>query len=255
MGNQLTEKMSRGEPVIGTFSHIGSGTAIECLGLCGLDFVVIDTEHGPFSVQDAMDYIRAAEIRGMAPVVRVQDYSRPSLHKALNCGAKAIIIPCMERVEEIRALVDQGKFYPKGQHCFPYARNACWGTDSGADLVGFFNRNNESTLLVPQCETQGFLDNIEEIIRIDGIDGVFVGPFDLTTAMGIPGQFNDSRFIAARARILKACKDAGKFAWIFSPNAEAAKNNLADGFDGTAVSMDTVVFMNGFRALLEQIKS
>jgi len=253
MENKLKTKMNRGEAVYGTFTHIGGGTAVECLGLAGLDFVVIDTEHGPFSVQDAMELIRAAELRGMTPVVRVQDYSRPSLHKMLNCGAKAIIIPCMESVEEVKLLVEQGKFYPRGKHCFPYSRNSCWGQESSGHLTEFFNKNNENTLLVPQCETIGFLDHIDEIMAIDGVDGVFVGPFDLTTDMGIPGEFTAPRYLEARKRILKACHDNGKFAWIFSPDSLAAQKNVADGFDGAAISMDTVVYTNAFKKIMEEL--
>lgn len=254
MENKLRQKMQRGEKVVGTFTHIGGGVAIECLGLAGMDFVVIDTEHAPFGQQDAMDMIRAAEIRGITPVVRVQDYSRPSLHRALNSGAKALIIPCMETVEEVRLLCEQGKFYPRGRHCFPYSRNSGWGADSAGRLTEFFDENNENTLLVPQCETVGFLNNIEEILRFDGIDGVFVGPFDLSTDMGMPGNFTHPDFLAARQRILKACKDAGKFAWIFSPSSEAAIKNFADGFDGAAVSMDTVVYTNSFKQMVDEIR-
>ncbi len=255
MENKLKEKMKRGEKLVGTFTHIGGGVAIECLGIAGLDFVVIDTEHAPFSPQDAMDWIRAAEVRGITPIVRVQDHSRPSLHKMINSGAKALIIPCMETVDEVKKLLEQGKFYPKGRHCFPYSRNSGWGADSAGRLMPFFNENNDNVLLVPQCETVGFLNNIEEILSFDGIDGVFVGPYDLSSDMGIPEQFTHPDFLAARQRILKACKEAGKFAWAFSPNSEAAKKNFADGFDGAAVSMDTVMYTNAYRKMLEDIRA
>jgi len=252
--NQLKVKMERGEKVVGTLTHLGGSTTIECLGLAGLDFVVIDTEHAPFTTQDTMDYIRAAELRGITPVVRVQDYSRPSLHKMLNSGAKALIIPCMETVEEVKALVSEGKYYPKGKHNFPYARNSSWGVESATRLRGFLDENNENTLIIPQCETQGFLDNIEEIVRIDGVDGVFVGPWDLTTGMGIPEEFTNPLYLNARKRIIKACHDAGKFAWIFSPSGAVAKQNLKDGFDGTAVLIDTVVYINAFKQLYMEVK-
>jgi 4-hydroxy-2-oxoheptanedioate aldolase len=113
----------------------------------------------------------------------------------------------------------------------------------------------ENTLLIPQCETVGFLKHIEEIVKIDGVDGIFLGPYDLTTDMGIPEQFTNPDFLKARTRILRACKDAGKFAWIFSPNSTVAKKNLADGFDGTAVSIDTVIYIDAFKALVNEIRN
>lgn len=138
MNNPIKDKIKRGEPVIGTVAQLGGASSIECLGLAGLDFVVIDTEHGPFSVQDAMDYIRAAECSGITAMVRVPDYTRPSLHRMINCGAKGIVIPCMENMEEVRLLLEQVRLFPKGKHCFPYARNSGWATRSAGRLTDFY---------------------------------------------------------------------------------------------------------------------
>ena len=254
MANRLKEKIKRGEPVVGTVAQLGGGTSIECLGLAGLDFVVIDTEHGPFSVQDTMDYIRAAETGGITPVVRVPDYTRPSLHRMINCGAKGIIVPCMENMEEIRLLVEQGRLSPKGKHCFPYARNSGWAQRSAGRLSEFYEEVNEDVLIIPQCETVGLLNHIEEVMQVPDIDGIFLGPYDLSTDMGISGQFTHPDFLEARARILKACKDAGKPAISFSPDVAAARKNLADGFAGVALSIDAVEFIRTFKALVKEVK-
>lgn len=254
MANKLKEKAARGEPIIGTVSHLGSGTVIECLALAGLDFAVIDTEHGMFSYQDTLNYVRAAEAMGIVPVVRVPDYTRPSLHRMINLGAKGIIVPCIETVEEIRLLVEQAKYYPQGRHCFPYSRNSQWSQRSAGRLTEFFAEANDEVLIIPQCETVGCLNHIEEIVAIDGIDGIFFGPYDLSTDMGIPGQFEHPDFLKARSRILDACKNAGKLAVVFSPSLEAAKKNLSDGFGGTALCMDTVVFTNAFKAMTSELR-
>ncbi len=255
MSNKLKEKVARGEKILGSVSHLGSGTAIECMALAGLDFVVIDGEHGPFSYQDAMDYVRAAEAKGIVPIIRVPDYTRPSLHRMINCGAKGIIVPCIENVDEIKKLLEQVKYYPMGKHCFPYARNSDWSHRSYGRLTDFFKEANDEVIVIPQCETVGCLENIEEIINLYGIDGIFLGPYDLTTDMGIPGQFDHPDYLKARQRILTACENAGKVAVVFSPNAEAAIKNLSDGFSGTAINIDTVVFMNAFKSLVNEIRS
>lgn len=254
MGNQLKEKIKRGEPIVGTVAQLGGGTSIECLGLAGLDFVVIDTEHGPFSVQDAMDYIRAAEVSGITAVVRVPDYTRPSLHRMINCGAKGIIVPCMENMEEMKLLIEQGRLSPRGKHCFPYARNSGWSQKSKGRLNEFYEEVNEDVLIIPQCETVGLLNHIEEVMALDDIDGIFLGPYDLSTDMGIPGEFTNPRFLEARARVLKACQNAGKPAISFSPDVAAARKNLADGFAGVALSIDAVEFINTFKKLVGEVK-
>lgn len=254
MANLLKEKIKRGEPVVGTVAQIGGGTSIECLGLAGLDFVVIDTEHGPFSIQDTMDYIRAAECSGTTAVVRVPDYTRPSMHRMINCGSKGLIIPCMENMDEVKLLVEQARLFPRGKHCFPYARNSGWATKSAGRLKDFYEDTNNDVLLIPQCETVGFLNIVEEVAKMEEIDGIFFGPYDLSTDMGISGQFTNPDFLRAREKIIKACKAANKPAISFSPNIEAAKKNLADGFSGVCISIDAVEFINTFKSILKAIK-
>jgi len=101
MRNEIRQKLQDGEKVIGTFFEIGGATAVECLGLADLDFFIIDTEHGPFDVESSSDFIRAAELRKIAPFVRIKDATRSSVLKMLDIGAKALIIPCINSVEEV----------------------------------------------------------------------------------------------------------------------------------------------------------
>ncbi len=255
MSNPIKEKIRRGEPVIGTVAHLGGANSIECLGSTGLDFVVIDMEHGPFSMQDALDDIRAAECGGITAVVRVPDYTRPSLHRVINCGAKGIVIPCMENLEEVHLLLEQVRMFPVGKHCFPYARNSGWSQKSAGRLMNFYKEVNDDVLVIPQCETVGFLNHIEEIMAMDEIDGVFFGPYDLSTDMGISGQFDHPEFLKARQRIIDACKQVGKPGISFSPDIAAAKKNLADGFAGVAISIDAVEFIKTFQSIVNGIRN
>lgn len=252
----LRKKMNEGTPVIGTFAHLGGPVTIECLGLAGLDFVVIVTEHGPFDYSDAIEMVRAAEIVNLAPIIRVCDHTRPSLHKALNTGCAGLIIPCIRTLDEIYDMPEEARYYPKGRHCFPYARNSMWNTKIAAEgLEQYFARANKETLIIPQCETVGFLENAETIMAMPEIDGLFVGPYDLSTDMGIPAQFDHPDFLAARKRLLKACSDNNKFAWAFCPNPETAKKNQADGFKGSAICMDTGVYTSAYKQMVEKMRS
>ncbi len=185
-----------------------------------------------------MELIRAAELRGITPLVRVKDVTRPSILKMLDIGAKGLVIPCVETVEQVKKIVEYGKYYPVGRRGFFCARSAGYGFDSFAqDIDEYFNTCNENTLILPQCETQGSLDNIEEIVNIEGVDGIFIGPYDLSIGMGIPGQFDKPEFIKAIDRILKACKDAGKFAFIYAGTTDVAKKHINDGFNGVAINI------------------
>lgn len=254
MINLLKQKMLDGQKVIGTFFELGGSTAVECLGISGLDFIIIDTEHGPFDIESSMDFIRAAELRNITSFARIKDISRPSVLKMLDIGAQGLIVPCVESVEQVKKLVEWAKYYPVGKRGFFMARPSGYGFESFAQNVDeYFNICNKETLLIPQCETIECLENIEKIASIEGVDGIFIGPYDLSIGMGKPAQFNDPDFLRAIARILKACKDAGKFSFIYTGSVSAAKQYLSEGFDGVAVSMDANILINAYKALIGEV--
>lgn len=255
MKNKLKEKLLLGDKVLGTFFHLGSNTAVECLGLSGLDFFIIDTEHGPFDVETSMDFIRTAELGNITPFVRIKDVTRTSVLKMLDAGAKGLIIPCVDTVEQVRNIVEWGKYYPLGRRGFFPGRPSGYGFKNFAlSLDNYFKTCNEETLLIPQCETIGFLNNIEEIVNIDGVDGIFIGPYDLSIAMGKPAQFNDPEFLEAVSRVLKACKKAKKFSFIYTGSNDAARNYFEEGFDGVAINFDAAIYISAYKNIIKGIK-
>lgn len=255
MKNKVISKLKNGESVIGTFFEIGGATAVECLGISNLDFLIIDTEHGPFDVESSLSYIRAAELKGITPFVRIKNKSRDSILKMLDIGAQGIVIPCIETVDEVKKIVEYGKYSPVGSRGFFYGRVAEYGYGEVAKTVdNYFKTCNEETLLLPQCETMGCLENIEEIAGLDGVDGIFIGPYDLSIGMGKTAEFKDPEFIAAIDRILKACKNAGKYAFIYTGNTKVAKQYIKDGFDGVAINTDVSVYINAFKSMIKEVK-
>ena len=110
-------------------------------------------------------------------------------------------------------------------------------------------------MLIPQCETLGCLDQIEEIAALDGVDGIFIGPYDLSTALGCPGQFQSPAFLHAVERIVRACKASGKFVTIYANNAAESRAYFERGFDGVAVATDTSHYIQAFCQLLADIRA
>ena len=153
------EKLNEGRGVVGTFCHLGGAAVAECLALSGLDYVIIDNEHGPFSEESTGEMIRALQLHGTEPFVRVRDSSRAALLRALDVGARGIIVPNLQSVEETRALVEHAKFFPLGSRGFAFSRSANFGFSR--ELEGgvneFFRATNRNTILMPQCETLGAL--------------------------------------------------------------------------------------------------
>ena len=250
MNNPVREKMLRGEKTLGTFMELGSATVAEAIALSGLDFLIVDTEHGAYDPLSALDYIRAAKLHGTTPFARVQEISRPAILKLLDAGAMGLIIPCVNTVAEAESIVAYGKYLPLGNRgVAASAGTAFWYEDYAQHgLPAYFETSNRETMLFPQCETLGCLEHLEEIVALPGIDGIFVGPFDLSTAMGIPGEFDKPEFQDALRHIQWVCKAAGKPSMIFAGSVEAARADLAMGYDSVAYSMDAFLLTEACKA-------
>lgn len=245
-------KLAAGEGVIGTFCHLGSPAVAECLSLSGLDYVIIDTEHAPFTDESTAGMVRAMQLHEAEPFVRVRDSSRAAVLHALDLGARGVVVPDVQSAEEARRLVSYAKYFPQGSRGFAFARSAKYGLSPDlTDVGGYFRKANRHTLLMPQCETLGALEAIEDIAAIDGIDGVFVGPYDLSVALGAPAQFSTPLFRAALGRILGACRTSGKLAFIYANTMDEAKECFRRGYHGAAVGTDTAFLMKGLRSMLD----
>ena len=253
--NRVLEKFQRGEKSVGTFTHMKSTVAIEAMGYTGLDYVLIDSEHFAVDGDFIGSAITAADAAGITPFVRIKDCTRPSVLRPLDLGAKGLIVPAVESVEEVRSLIEYAKFAPLGNRGFCPTRDGGWGFDEASQQGGtaYMERSNRETMLIPQCETAGALEHIEEIAALDGVDGIFVGPNDLSIALGCPLQMDAPAMREALTRILAACNKNGKPALIFSGNAAAAKENLAAGFDSVTVGLDVMALIQSYRNLIGEI--
>lgn len=257
MKNALREKFKNKEPALGTFFNMGDMSCMECLGYTGLDFVIVDTEHGPFDTETMMDLIRAAESVRLTPVVRIADVSHKEIQRAADCGAEGLIVPCLRTVEEYKKLVALAKYPPLGNRGFIKGRGCGFGNQEWAagTLSEFMENSNEKLLVLPQCETVESLAHIEEIASLPGIDGIFIGPFDLSISMGIPGEFGHQDFKAAVEKIAAAFHREGKPVYIYANNAAETRAYMAAGMDGIAVSLNSIIFTDAYKKLVAEIRS
>jgi 4-hydroxy-2-oxoheptanedioate aldolase len=254
MKNTIREKFEQNKKTLGTFTHLQSGNAIECLGYANLDYVIIDMEHSAIATEGAERGIAAAKESGIEPFVRVNEILRSPILKMLDAGAKGLIVPCVETVEQVKQLVQYAKFIPVGARGFCPTRGGGWGfaPHASGSIADYMQTCNRETLLLPQCETIGCLENIEDIAALEGVDGIFIGPFDLSIAMGKPAQFDDLEFKQAISRILKACKAAKKMCFIFAASTEAANKYFEDGFDSVTIGLDTNILINAYRDIVSK---
>ena len=255
MINQIKQMVENGRQALGTFFQLGGTMAAECIGIAGLDFLVVDTEHAPWDVESTLLALLAAERRGITPFVRIRDTARSSVLKMLDIGAKGLVVPCVQTKEEVEHLVEYAKYYPLGRRGFASTLAGAFGyADFARDTQTYFDTSNSQTLLLPQCETKGCLDNIEEIASMEGVDGIFIGPYDLSVALGKPAQMDNPELIDAIRHVLKVCKANGKISMIFAGTEDTAKTHFQQGFDCVACGLDAVFLIEAYKSLIARLK-
>ena len=245
-----------GKTSFGTFFELGGREAMEALTRTGLDYVIIDTEHGCLSEETTADMIVAAERGGLLPYVRIGDIRRPYVLRMLDIGARGLIVPNIRSVDEVRQLVEYAKFPPLGNRGYCPNRTSGWGADEWSkDVFAYMEACNRRCKLIPQCETREALEQIEQIAALPGVDGIFIGPCDLSISLGIPLEFDNPILLRAVERILRACRDAGKESYIFAGNMTDAVKWAGYGFDSVTYSLDASVLIGAFRELADRFRA
>ena len=150
--------------------------------------------------------------------------------------------------------MEYSKYPPVGNRGMAMGRGSDFGLGT-LPLPEHWAQHNRETLMIPMCETVGFLQDVERIAAMDGVDGVFIGPCDLSVALGKPGEFDDPDVTAAFQRVVDACKAVGKFCLIYAPNAALAERFIKMGFNGCASAIDVNLILSAYLNLAKEIKA
>lgn len=250
--NKLKRMLLEGKTAFGSFVTFNSPDIVEIMALSGFDFVVIDTEHGPLSVESTQNLIVAAESRGITPITRVTEGSETTILRSLDVGTHGIQVPQVNSMETARKIVSFAKYYPDGQRGAAFPRAADYGAVS---LEEYFKTANVETMVIAHCENKECLNDLEQIAAIPGIDVLFLGPFDMSQSLGIPGQVDHPLLQEIAERVVKTAEKAGKAAGIFAVNGEQAKRRAEQGFRYVTVGMDNIFLANVCRRELLAAKS
>ena len=238
-------------PVFGPFSKSSDPAIIETLGHAGFDFIILDMEHGPNSIETLQGLIRAAQICGMAPMVRVPSGDDEMIGKALDVGAAGVQVPKISCAEAVRAAVEHAKFAPLGMRgVCRYVRAAGY---SSMDKADYFRQANE-TLLIIQIEGQAAIDRLDEILAVDGIDIVFVGPYDLSQSLGVPGEVEHPRVIEKMKEIVEVCLGMNILVGNFTETVPQTKMWIGQGLRYMSYSVDVGILCEASKALLSDLK-
>jgi 4-hydroxy-2-oxoheptanedioate aldolase len=212
--NTTKRRLAGGETLVGSFLRYPVGTLAELMALGGWDFLVLDAEHGGLQPRDVEDLSRACELHDVTPIVRVTSNERSTILRFLDAGAHGIQVPWVESVASAEAAVQAAKYKPRGSRGLAATRSAGFGIHAAyGEYVG---ESNRETLIVAQIESAEAAANIEEIVGIDDVDVIFVGPTDLSHAMGHVGDPSHPTVQAAIDRIVTATLASDKILGAFA---------------------------------------
>jgi 2-keto-3-deoxy-L-rhamnonate aldolase RhmA len=231
----LTARVRAGEPVLGAFLNLGSALAAEACALGGCDWLLVDLEHGGVGEEGLLGQILAAEAHGAGAVVRVESAERIRAGRVLDLGARGVMFPRLDTPEQAAQAIRHLKYPPEGDRGVATYNRACsFGLDTAA-----LDTANDEVLGIIQIESPQAVDNAAKIAAVPGVDVLFVGPRDLSHAMGIPGQTSHPDFRAALEHVVHAAGQAGIAAGILAGDGAAAARYVDQGFSFVGMSSDS----------------
>ena len=221
--NKVKQALKEGRVQLGcSFSQLRSPEVATILGKAGFDWTYLDSEHGGFDLETLQDLCRASVAAGMTPIVRVADVQYSLIARALDSGAMGILLPRIESPEILARAVSWAYFPPVGVR--GYGLTAPHVNYEAVTMPQVIEHRNANTMVTFQIETKLALDRREELLAVPGIDAVMVGPADLSISLGIPGEFENPRLIAAVEQIRDSCLKHGVAPGIHMRSAALAKS-------------------------------
>jgi 4-hydroxy-2-oxoheptanedioate aldolase len=219
--NATKAKLKAGETVYGLFTRYPNATLVEVMGYQPWDFIVFDGEHGNLQPADCEHMVRAAELRNVTPIVRVTTNQPSIILRFMDTGAQGLHVPWVNTAAEAEMVVKSVKYHPRGIRGLAGIRAADYG--QAGTFADYTEKANAETLVVIHIETVQAIDELPQMVEIDGIDVIFIGPTDLSHSLGVPGQQNHPDVQAAMERIVNIVAKSDKALGIMVGNAPGAR--------------------------------
>lgn len=236
----------------GLWLGLPDATCAEIVAGSGFDWLLIDAEHAPFELSTVMHHLQAIAPYGVPAIVRPEEGRTALLKRLLDVGAQTLLVPMCDSAEQARELVRAVKYPPQGIRGLgsSLARAANWNR-----IPGYLQKANDEICLIVQAETVTAMENLAEIAAVEGVDGVFIGPSDLSASMGHIGNPDHPEVVAMIESGLKIINDAGKAAGLLCINPAKAHHYVEKGAKFVGVGVDTLLLSNAAKQLAESFKS
>jgi 2-keto-3-deoxy-L-rhamnonate aldolase RhmA len=252
MKNKLKRALLERRPTTGAWIQIGHPVSAEILARSGFDWVCVDLEHGIVDLESAAGLFRAVELHGSVPVARLPKNDPVWIHRMLDAGAQGLIVPMVNSEQEAEAAVREAKYPPRGARGYGYSRANAYGEVFSSAI----REANEEIAMIMQIEHRDAIANLEGIIGVPDVDGLFIGPMDLSGSFGKPGDLECPEMREALRRYLSVCERHKKSAGlhIVRPDADNVRKAITDGYTLIALGLDTVFLAEGAARSLEEIR-
>ena len=252
MANKVRELLKQGKAALGGWEGLNSSAAAEIMARAGFDWVAADIEHAAHSIQDYAYFARAVKCQGGVPLARVFDKSMQSIRRILDAGAQGVIVPMIRTADDAREVVAAAKYPPLGKRGVGAGPYCCYGIDLASDM----SERNDDILVIVMVETKEAVENIDEIMSVEGVDGMFLGPVDLSYSFGYRGQTSHPVIYEAMDKAKAACLKYGKAPGMHLVTDRAGIKAAFDrGFTFVALSTATNFIYNGSRMAIEDARA
>lgn len=247
--NTLIRRLRNGERVFGTWSMLPSANVTNAVSQTGLDFVIIDMEHGPMSFETMENMVRAAQGEGCQPIIRICDKAESTILRALEIGSQGIMVPHVSTVAEAESIVRAARYSPLGERGLsPYTRVHNYSHQNLADSLHAANENTFIGILV---EGEEGIENLDKIASVDGIDLIYLGIYDLSQSVGLPGQLNHERVIEMQKKCVQIIRNNGKAAGSFARDYDYIQLLFQSGFQFIAYLVDCAVLKTAYQGAVD----
>lgn len=250
--NKLKQKLKKNKLTIGSWITLGNQAIVEIMATAGFDWLTIDLEHSVINIQEAQNLIAQIQANGMQALVRVSKNEEVVIKRVLDAGADGIIVPMIRNAKEAKMAVDFAKYPPIGKRGVGLARAQKYG-------IGFEEykeRLNNDLVIIAQIEHIEAVKNLEGILSVSGIDGIIIGPYDLSGSMNKPGRFNEPDVKAAICRVEEICKKVNKPLGyhVIQPDSKELQKRIDLGYTFLAFSLDFLFLGEKAREEMRKIK-
>ncbi|MPY90025.1 MAG: hypothetical protein GEU99_19140 [Luteitalea sp.] len=255
--NKLKHTISEGRIALGTCICSFSPAIVEVAGLSGLVWCRIDNEHAWRQDESVEHVLRAAALSGIVPLLRVDKGEPHLVRKALEAGAGGVIVPHIQNARDAEEIVQAAKFPPRGTRGFSsLCFSGSWGVGGADDGLGWMEWSNDETLVIPMVEEPEAVGNVDEILAVEGVDGVFFGASDYSVLAGVPLQASHPKVMDAISRTVDAARHQSKFVMLGAkyPWWDDVRRLVAMGIQAVEIGHDISVLSTMWKKTIEELR-